>query len=39
VQLAEGQLTSTRYIASNRFKVRPNAGAKFEKRWAERTSR
>lgn len=32
-------LNTERYIATNRFKVKPNAGAKFEQRWATRKSR
>ncbi|KAG5189590.1 hypothetical protein JKP88DRAFT_205998 [Tribonema minus] len=39
VQLDSEQLQASRYIASNRFKVRKNSGAKFEQRWAQRTSR
>lgn len=37
--LSSDALQSERYIASNRFKVRNNAGPKFEKRWADRKSR
>lgn len=37
--LAADALKPQRYIASNRFKVRKNAGPKFEKRWADRKSR
>jgi len=37
--LPTGALNRERYIACNRFKCRPNAFAKFEKRWADRTSR
>jgi heme-degrading monooxygenase HmoA len=37
--LSEDALKPERYIASNRFKVRKNAGPKFEKRWADRKSR
>ena len=37
--LVNGQLPAERYIATNRFKVRPKSMAKFEKRWADRTSR
>eukprot|EP00640_Fibrocapsa_japonica_P003225 CAMPEP_0113943270 /NCGR_PEP_ID=MMETSP1339-20121228/22520_1 /TAXON_ID=94617 /ORGANISM="Fibrocapsa japonica" /LENGTH=328 /DNA_ID=CAMNT_0000948099 /DNA_START=52 /DNA_END=1038 /DNA_ORIENTATION=+ /assembly_acc=CAM_ASM_000762 len=37
--LQEGSLTRERYIACNRFKCRPKAAAKFEKRWVDRTSR
>lgn len=37
--LTNENLPSCRYIASNRFKVKNNAGPKFEKRWAERKSR
>jgi heme-degrading monooxygenase HmoA len=37
--LTEENLKSERYIASNRFKVKSNAGPKFEKRWADRKSR
>lgn len=32
-------LLPDRYLATNRFKVRPNQEAKFEKRWADRKSR
>jgi len=32
-------LSRDRYIATNRFTVRPNSQAKFEKRWADRSSR
>ena len=32
-------LSTERYIATNRFKVKPSAGAKFEQRWATRKSR
>ena len=39
LQLAEGQFPRERYIATNRFKVKKGAEAKFEKRWAERKSR
>ena len=38
-ELASGQLTRQRYVASNRFRVRPGKSAKFEKRWATRKSR
>lgn len=37
--LSEKSIPRERYIATNRFKVRNNAGAKFEKRWADRKSR
>ena len=37
--VAENQLKTERYIATNRFKVKPNAGPKFEQRWASRKSR
>jgi heme-degrading monooxygenase HmoA len=37
--LATDALRAERYIATNRFKVRKNAGPKFEKRWADRKSR
>jgi len=37
--LVDGALNRQRYIATNRFKVRPNNGPKFEKRWADRKSR
>eukprot|EP01036_Dinobryon_divergens_P047101 gene47101-63079_t len=37
--LAAESLPAQRYIATNRFKVRDNNDAKFEKRWADRTSR
>ena len=39
IKLAADALKPERYIASNRFKVRKNAGPKFEKRWADRKSR
>ncbi|KAL3790585.1 hypothetical protein HJC23_008791 [Cyclotella cryptica] len=32
-------LSRDRYVATNRFTVRPNSQAKFEKRWADRSSR
>jgi len=32
-------LKRDRYVATNRFTVRPGKGAKFEKRWADRSSR
>jgi len=32
-------LARDRYVATNRFTVRPGKGAKFEKRWADRSSR
>jgi len=35
----ENLLSRDRYIASNRFTVRPGKGPKFEKRWATRKSR
>jgi len=34
-----GLLKRDRYVATNRFSVRPGKGAKFEKRWATRKSR
>lgn len=37
--LSREAMERERYIATNRFKVRKNAGAKFEKRWADRKSR
>lgn len=37
--LSANALKPERYIATNRFKVRKNAGPKFEKRWADRKSR
>jgi heme-degrading monooxygenase HmoA len=37
--LPKDAMVAQRYIATNRFKVRNNAGPKFEKRWAERKSR
>lgn len=37
--LAKEALKAERYIATNRFRVRPNQEAKFEKRWADRKSR
>jgi hypothetical protein len=39
LKLAVGQIPAERYIATNRFKVKKGAEAKFEKRWAERKSR
>eukprot|EP00959_Pyramimonas_sp_CCMP1952_P068173 1422893-Pyramimonas_sp.AAC.2 len=39
LKLAEGQLPRERYVATNRFKVKKGAEAKFEKRWSERKSR
>ena len=39
LELAEGQLASERYVASNRFRVQDGKGPAFEKRWAERPSR
>eukprot|EP00667_Euglena_gracilis_P025128 EG_transcript_29301 len=36
---AKGLLPAQRYIASNQFKVRDGAEAKFEQRWATRKSR
>ena len=36
---SNGLLTRDRYVASNRFAVRPGREAKFEKRWATRKSR
>jgi hypothetical protein len=38
-RLSAASIPAARYIASNRFKVRDNAGPKFEKRWADRKSR
>lgn len=35
----EELLTRDRYVATNRFTVRPGREAKFEKRWADRSSR
>lgn len=37
--LTDKSLKRERYIATNRFTVRPNQGPKFEKRWADRKSR
>lgn len=37
--LKEESLKADRYLATNRFRVRDNSMPKFEKRWAERTSR
>ena len=37
--LTSDSLQPQRYIASNRFKVKKDAGPKFEKRWADRKSR
>lgn len=37
--LASDAAKGERYIATNRFKVKPNQGPKFEKRWADRKSR
>lgn len=37
--LSVDSLKAERYLASNRFKVRQGAMAKFEKRWADRKSR
>ena len=37
--LGTESLRAERYIATNRFNVRPNKGPKFEKRWADRKSR
>jgi heme-degrading monooxygenase HmoA len=34
-----GVAPAARYVATNRFKVKRGAGAKFEKRWADRKSR
>mmetsp|Transcript_45525 Transcript_45525/g.87040 ORF Transcript_45525/g.87040 Transcript_45525/m.87040 type:complete len:344 (+) Transcript_45525:162-1193(+) len=39
LSVKEGQLAAERYVATNRFRVKPGAAAKFEKRWAERKSR
>ena len=36
---SKGMLKRDRYVASNRFAVRPGKEAKFEKRWATRKSR
>jgi heme-degrading monooxygenase HmoA len=38
-KLTTANLPAERYLATNRFRVRENAMAKFEKRWAERKSR
>jgi hypothetical protein len=35
----KGMLKRDRYVATNRFAVRQNKAAKFEKRWATRKSR
>lgn len=37
--LKEESLKADRYLATNRFRVRDNSMPKFEKRWADRTSR
>eukprot|EP00601_Ochromonadales_sp_CCMP2298_P025087 CAMPEP_0173270786 /NCGR_PEP_ID=MMETSP1143-20121109/439_1 /TAXON_ID=483371 /ORGANISM="non described non described, Strain CCMP2298" /LENGTH=394 /DNA_ID=CAMNT_0014207247 /DNA_START=158 /DNA_END=1343 /DNA_ORIENTATION=- len=37
--LPQEALPAARYVACNRFKVRKNAGPKFEQRWANRKSR
>eukprot|EP00238_Polyblepharides_amylifera_P000283 CAMPEP_0196572520 /NCGR_PEP_ID=MMETSP1081-20130531/2563_1 /TAXON_ID=36882 /ORGANISM="Pyramimonas amylifera, Strain CCMP720" /LENGTH=345 /DNA_ID=CAMNT_0041889875 /DNA_START=71 /DNA_END=1108 /DNA_ORIENTATION=- len=39
LQVSENQLVVERYVASNRFRVKPGKEAAFEKRWAERKSR
>jgi hypothetical protein len=39
LNLAAEQIPAERYIATNRFKVKKGAEAKFEKRWQERKSR
>jgi len=39
VENREDMLSRDRYVATNRFTVRPGRGAKFEKRWADRSSR
>lgn len=38
-KVSEDMLQTERYIATNRFQVKKNAGARFEKRWATRKSR
>lgn len=38
-QLKSTSLPANRYLATNRFNVRPKAMARFEKRWADRKSR
>ncbi|KAL3776565.1 hypothetical protein ACHAWO_001749 [Cyclotella atomus] len=38
-QQGQAALSRDRYVATNRFTVRPNSQAKFEKRWADRSSR
>lgn len=38
-QLKSNHLKRDRYLATNRFKVRGNKEAQFEKRWADRKSR
>ena len=38
-RLTSANLPAQRYLATNRFKVREGAKAKFEKRWADRKSR
>lgn len=38
-KLSQESLIAERYVATNRFKVRPGQEAKFEKRWADRKSR
>ena len=37
--LAADAAAAERYVATNRFKVKPGQGFKFEKRWADRKSR
>jgi hypothetical protein len=37
--VTKDMLETKRYIATNRFQVKKNAGARFEKRWATRKSR
>jgi hypothetical protein len=37
--LSKDMLKAERYVVMNRFKVKYNAGARFEKRWATRKSR
>ena len=34
-----GPITASRYVATNRFRVKPGREAAFEKRWADRKSR
>ena len=37
--LSKDAATAERYVATNRFKVKPGQGFRFEKRWADRKSR